>query len=54
MKKVDKLRNSLVMLLAVLLVLAFAWEWNIGAKILVIVTAIALLGTIVFKVVTRK
>lgn len=53
-KKVEKFSDTLVYLLAILLVFAVATEWGIVMKVLVIIDALALLGTVLYKAFKRR
>lgn len=53
-KKVEKLSDAMVYILAILLVIAFVTKWNVVVRTLVIVDAIVLLGTVLYKLIARK
>lgn len=53
-KKIEKLSDAMVYILAILLVIASVTKWNVVVRTLVIVDALILLGTVLYKLITRK
>lgn len=53
-KKIEKLSDAMVYILAILMVIAFATKWNVVVRALVIVDALILLGTVLYKLIAKK
>lgn len=53
-KKIEKLSDAMVYILAILLVIASVTKWNVVVRALVIVDALILLGTVLYKLIARK
>ncbi len=53
-KKVEKISDMMVYILAILLVVAKATKWNVVVRAFVIVDALVLLVTVLYKFFVRK
>ena len=53
-KKIEKLSDAMVYISAILMVIEFATKWNVVVRALILVDALILLGTVLYKLIAKK